>query len=230
MPFETPGKTAPKEFKDPPSSHHYRLNDGSFCPSVTTVLGCLAKGDGLMEWSNSLGFKGLRYKEHLDSLARTGTLAHAKIEADLRGTAAPDETGYTEEEQRGAFASHFHFRAWRRTHEVRALALERVFVSEALRVGGTVDAILEVDSQPIIVDFKTSAKPYLSHFLQLAAYQALVRETMGHNLPVMVLCLPRVGGGYTEALVQPDERLGAYLDTFLAAKRLYDSLQQHPEH
>lgn len=52
MPFETPGATTQKPFQDPPSSRHYRAADGSFVPSVTTIIGVMSK-DGL--WTGQEG-------------------------------------------------------------------------------------------------------------------------------------------------------------------------------
>lgn len=226
MPFDTPGATAPKPFADPPASRHYRATDGSFVPSVTTILDVINK-PAIAEWANRLGlFKHVQYKEHLNSLARAGTLLHAKIEAELRGKAAPDESQYSSEEVNWAFQSWFHWSSWRRQHQIRPLALELPLVSAVHGYGGTIDCIAELDGEPCVIDWKSSIKPYESHFLQVAAYQALVREVKGVNLSAIVVCCQRGGTKFNEARVEPDERMEALFDTFLRAKGLYEGLNR----
>lgn len=229
MPFETPTATRPREHHEPPPGHHYRAADGLWVPSVTTVLNVIAK-DNLMEWSNHLGFQGIRYREHLDSLARAGTLTHAHIQAELTGTAAPDETSYSDRERRDAFSAMFHWRAWRKQYTFGRVLVEKPLVSEIHRYAGTLDAIIELDGQPVLLDWKTSKQVYLSHLMQVAAYQHLVRENWGRNLSVAVVVCPRVGGGYKEVRLEPNEELEELFDAFLQAKRLYDSLQRQKKH
>src|SRR3990167_6869337 len=167
MPFDSPGTTARPAGLS--RAGRYRAADGTFLPSVTEILNVIAKPD-LIPWANRLGKQGIDYDAHLQELARAGTLTHAKIEAALRGKPEPDASTYTAEEQRHSFASFFHWIAWSKTHTIRVLTLERQYVSTIHAYGGTIDAVLEIDGETVICDWKSSVKPYQSHFLQLAAY------------------------------------------------------------
>lgn len=48
--------------------------------------------------------------------------------------------------------------------------------------GGTLDLLLEIDGKIYLVDFKTSNHSSYKHFLQLAAYRYMLRETEGINV------------------------------------------------
>ena len=62
---------------------HYEFN-GVPVPRTTEILSTMIHKDSLMYWANSLGFKGLRYKEVLIDAANMGTIAHAAIERFLK--------------------------------------------------------------------------------------------------------------------------------------------------
>ena len=53
-------------------------------PSVTTVLKILYK-DGLLEWSNIIGRRGISYTKFLEDRATFGSLVHELIESDIVG-------------------------------------------------------------------------------------------------------------------------------------------------
>ena len=61
----------------------YYNSDGTKVPRVTEIISKMIHSDGLMYWANSLGLKGMRYKEVLNQAANTGTIAHNAIEKFL---------------------------------------------------------------------------------------------------------------------------------------------------
>lgn len=198
----------------------YRTADGVRVPSVTTVLGVIAK-PWLVPWANGLGLRGINSTDYVDETAGGGTLVHAVIEATLKGqpltaTLADDFTDIEREYARAAWRR---FVEWRGGHELEPLLMEHQLVSERLRVGGTVDLYARVDGRLAVLDFKTSNRVYDSHLLQLAAYRSLLEEA-GHQVDeVRVVLLPReMGARSSEASVT---ETGCYLEVFEAALELY---------
>jgi len=66
-------------------------------PGCTTVIGRFKESGGLIYWAWDQGRQGLDFRETRDKAADAGTLAHAMVEADIRGTAQPDLSQYPEE-------------------------------------------------------------------------------------------------------------------------------------
>lgn len=161
----------------------YKLADGTRVPSVTTILGELAK-PALIHWAWNLGMQGINYKDYVDDLARIGTLTHAMILNDLRGQdpedmAADDEAAVIARDPgvRGlAENCYLSFLNWKAKHEVKPVALEQPLVSEVYRYGGKSDFLGWVDGQMEVIDFKTGKRVYPEHFIQLSAYAVLLTE------------------------------------------------------
>ena len=179
----------------------YLLASGEECPGVTTVLG--DEVDSLLFWSNGLARKpAIKMLEALRKLtdewddydatqldhkvvgerARTaGTKAHDMIESYLRSrvelaTLTMDEAGGILLEARNAYDN---FLRWWRSCEISPMEIERVMVSEKMRVGGTCDLIGTVRGKNVVVDWKTASTPrlYPKAVLQIAAY-GMMREEL----------------------------------------------------
>ena len=65
-------------------SNRYYNSEGISVPRVTEILSSMIHNDSLMYWANSLGFRGLKYKDELNKAADIGTNAHFAIEMYLR--------------------------------------------------------------------------------------------------------------------------------------------------
>jgi hypothetical protein len=63
----------------------YVLADGTSVPSVTTVIGRWKESGGLIHWAWKLGMEGRDYRDVRDSAASSGTIAHAMVDASIRG-------------------------------------------------------------------------------------------------------------------------------------------------
>ena len=63
----------------------YKTSDGKVVPGATTITGLLNK-PYLIRWANQLGLEGIDSSTYTDEAAKTGTLAHAMIQANLQGT------------------------------------------------------------------------------------------------------------------------------------------------
>lgn len=216
MPLVSPSRHAPRP--------KYRTLDGKIVPSVTTVLGVIAK-PWLVAWANKLGLQGINSTEFVAEAAGAGTLTHAAIEADLKGEPldAALVAEFSDEERTAGRVAWAAYRVWRKQHDLEVIFLEHQLVSEVLKVGGTVDLYAVLDGRRCVIDFKTSVRVYESHVVQLAAYRALLEEH-GHQVDeVRVVLLPR------EVLIleHEGERVledtSHELDVFRAARALYDA-------
>ena len=141
----------------------YINNKGEVIPSVTQILSMINK-KGLMDWSNWLGFKRIKYK---------GTIVHNKIESDIKGV---EYTPYIDEiTEREAGKRFNRYLQWKSDCEVSPIHSELKVHNE--RYGGTIDFIGIVRGSFTLLDFKTSKKPQYSHFMQLGGYLNLLEAT-----------------------------------------------------
>lgn len=172
----------------------YKLSDGkTIVPGATTITGLLNK-PYLVKWANNLGLEGIDSSTYTDEAAKTGTLAHAMIQADLQGMEI-DRDQYSPIQVSLAENAALSFFEWKKQHRIEPIYCEEPFVSDKLRYGGTVDCYCLLDGRPTLLDFKTGKKIYEEYFVQLAAYAKLLRE---NDLPVAEIRILRVGKDETE--------------------------------
>lgn len=172
----------------------YKLSDGkTIVPGATTITGLLNK-PYLVKWANNLGLEGIDSSHYTDEAAKTGTLAHAMIQADLQGVEI-DREQYSPIQISLAENAALSFFEWKKQHRIEPIYCEEPFVSDKLRYGGTVDCYCLLDGRPTLLDFKTGKAIYEEYFVQLAAYAELLRE---NDLPVSEIRILRVGRDETE--------------------------------
>ena len=202
----------------------YRTADGKRVPSVTTVLGCIAK-PWLVAWANRLGLQGINSTEYVDEAAGAGTITHKAIEADLKGEPMNAEliAEFSDEERTLGRVAWAAYRTWRRQHEIEPIFIEHQLVSERMRVGGTVDLFACIDGRRAVIDFKTSVRVYESHVVQLAAYRELLEEQGYQVDEVRVVLLPREPLTLEHEGERALEDTRHALDVFRAARALYEA-------
>jgi hypothetical protein len=170
----------------------YYLADGSRVPSVTTILGVIAK-PALIKWANNLGLKGIDSTKYVDALAAVGTLAHDMILANLRDTdpaaCGKDFDKATIDLAENCFLS---FLNWKKPLDIEPILVEEALVSESLRFGGRMDFYGKINGKLTLMDFKTGKGIWPEHFYQLSAYRQLLIEN-DHAAPEdhLVLNIPR---------------------------------------
>lgn len=159
-------------------SRFYELN-GNFIPSVTTILDAYPKGAAYYQW---LKQNGENSDEIRDDAGRRGSVVHQLTEEYDSGheVSLYDDNGnvnyrliewamferYVEFCRRFPFDIHYS---------------EQNFVSPELGFAGTVDRVINLNGETLLVDIKTSNAIYPSYWLQLAAYEQLLTEAIGHN-------------------------------------------------
>jgi hypothetical protein len=147
-------------------------------PGTTTVIGRFKESGALMWWANQEGLAGrpIRGPEsRVEQACEAGTLAHAMIEADIRGKDRPDISRYPlgiVEKAQSGFAAYLE---WRRQTNLQPVHTEMPLTSAVWMYGGTLDAML-VGGKLSLGDWKTSNAVYMDHLLQLAAYRNLWEE------------------------------------------------------
>ena len=176
--------------------YNYEYN-GKIVPSVTTILAVVDKN--LTNWANRLGLSGVSLADHSAVVTGIGTLTHYFIEIYLKKQKAdiqyvkqfPEETIAQAKSCFGLFYN------WMESHTIEPIALEQPLTSE--RYGGTLDALVNLDGNLTILDWKTSKTIYSSYYGQLAAYASLVKQH-GYGTPksVGIVLLPKEEGASME--------------------------------
>lgn len=170
-----------------------RFADGTTGPSVTGVLGELAK-PALYIWNNKMGLKGIDTRKYVDEKAKAGTLAHAMILADLANI-HPDWKEYEPYVIDQAENSFLKWLDWKKRHTIEPILTEKPLVSEKYRYGGIIDCYAKVDGCPTLVDFKTSKAIYDEMWYQVAAYKQMLEED---GRPVLECRILQIGRDETE--------------------------------
>lgn len=202
----------------------YRLANGDIVPGATTVTGVLNK-PALIRWANQQGLAGVDTSRYVAKVADAGTLAHEMAAAHWAGEKA-DTDAYSREQIVLAQSSFRSYLAWEKRHEVKVHAVERQYVSERHRYGGTIDAIADVDGVQTVLDLKTSKAIYDEHLYQVAGYWNLALENDWDDVSaIRVLQIGRgEGETWTERVLAGTDIL-PYWDVFQAALALYRAIR-----
>jgi len=207
----------------------YRLKNGVRVPGVTTVIGTsLGWNKGaLMHWAWSEGKEGRNYRDTQQAAADAGTLAHAMVEARIRGktfvappTASPDDL-------RLAGLSFSAFEEWFTGTRIELVESEIHLVSEEYRFGGTPDAVGRIRGQACLLDWKTSKGIYSEYLIQLAAYEHLWNANRGEQITGGIHCcrFDKSTGGFSHHW-WPSEALEPAWQSFIRLRDLYDLERQ----
>lgn len=167
--------------------------DEIYVPGVTTILGVIGKGDGLIQWAASCAVDYLRERvvgaltaEKLEVIFAEAKYAHRRIKetALTVGTMAhqwveqyllDNEQPMPENEQARSACNAA--KAWLAEHEWVTLNVERRIYSRAHHYAGTLDYLALVDGKLVVADWKSSKRLYDEYKYQTAAYvQALTEE------------------------------------------------------
>ena len=153
--------------------------DGVYLPSVTTILhSIIIDGDRLLNWSNSLGFRHIKYSEELERSANFGTAVHAALEQIM--TNGPDNkislNGFEIIKFKKVINNFMEFINQNSMTPEDTLHAELTLSSIELGYAGTCDWVGYIHGKLTLLDYKTSKKPNESMFMQLSAYMHLLRE------------------------------------------------------
>lgn len=184
-------KTNKKEYAFDEVKHIHTLGDKALT-GVTTVLGIVSKGDGLIQWSANEAVKWLQehpndwenakkaWTKARNKAGDSGKDTHAIIESLIKHGIESND-GYIS----GNFYSDtvdlenkqvFNFVQWATTNKVKFLESEKNIWSETLWIGGIVDFVCEINGEIFVGDIKTSKEIYPTMYWQTSAYQLCLQE------------------------------------------------------
>ncbi len=202
----------------------YKNAAGKRLPSVTTILSRFKESGALMAWANKEGLEGrpLRGPDSTaDKAAEAGTLAHAMVESNIKGTPFPLESDYRAEIWEKAQSAYSAYKEWASQTKLQPCESEVSLTCECHMLGGTLDTIL-VQGKLSLGDIKTSAAIYPEYLCQLAAYKHLW-EANNPDRPITggchILRFSKEGGSFAHHF-WPD--LSKAWEAFQLMRQLYD--------
>ena len=151
----------------------YTLDNKTFYPSVTTVLQSYPKGSYFEQWLMDTGRNAETIKKEAGI---QGTNVHNAIESYLKGaelTLIGDngEEFYTLNEWQMIcrFMDFFSYDGINR----ETMEVEQILFSKQMKLGGTGDLVVEIDSENWFIDYKTSNAMHKTYRIQLAVYKRM---------------------------------------------------------
>ena len=206
----------------------YKIDDKRV-PRVTEVLSAMLHEDGLMHWSNSLGWKRISYKAFMKEAADKGTYSHMAIEKYLRQgyldlnndmNIPNDRIFETVQSCMDGF-----IQWWRELHK-KYKKIEIVFLEETMiheYFGGTCDCLLKLDGKYWLIDFKTSNHMNFNYSLQLSAYRFLLKELKGIEISgATILRLSKTDHCYEEYSLDFEDK--THLEFIINCEQLFLTL------
>lgn len=202
-----------------------KLPSYRYIPSVTWICGHYPKGIAFYKW---LADKGWDESQALKQAAGDkGSKIHAAIEALIAGGEVKlddklmnNTTGEMEELTTEEWEAILSFVLWANEVKPKFLISEMTVLSEQYGFAGTVDAVVQIEDQVYIVDFKSSQYVWPEYELQISAYkQALSemgRKTENAKLAILQVGYKRNKKGYKFTEIEDQFPL------FLAARQIWE--------
>jgi hypothetical protein len=158
-------------------SRFYSIEGGGFVPSVTTILEAYPKGAAYFNW---LKENGKDADEIRDEAGRRGSVVHKLTEdydsgKEVQLVNANGGIDYKLNE----WAMFERYVEFRRRFQFVTDCIELNIISKELGYAGTIDRVIKMEGETILLDIKTSNAIYPSYWLQLAAYRSLLMNENG---------------------------------------------------
>jgi len=204
----------------------YQLKDGTSVAGVTTIVGRFKGSGALLYWACEKG-KAIERGEisklydKRDEAADAGTLAHAMVEANIKGQPLPQlpENGIGKAARQG----YENYLQWQANSSIKIIAQEMELISEAYEYGGCPDAIgLDSQGRLCLLDWKTSNGVYQDYIIQLAAYKNLWEENHPEQLLVGGFHLLRFSKEHADFAHHYWSELDDAWEQFKLFRRAYD--------
>jgi len=183
---------------------YYVTPTGEKYPSVTSVTGLMNR-KGIQEWRKRVGEK--KANKISTQAARHGTSAHQLFEDYIRGDNFEEKFKGAMPTTQQAFIS--------LEDELNKIGivhgLESPLYSHKLQLAGRVDCIAEWDGKLSVIDFKTSAKPkrtewIQNYFVQETAYAKMFEELTGQRIESIVTLIAVSNGSSQLFIEKPSEK------------------------
>jgi hypothetical protein len=170
-----------------------------YVPRVSTILSKMIHEDYLMTWANNMGLKGKRHTDISKIATDYGTEVHRRAEV-LLGDDQEQKNQIIDLEDLSAYVA---LKDWIYNNNSDINVLYSELSLSCPYYGGTMDLVFKTRNDKIILlDFKTSKSVTYKYFLQLAAYEYMLRTQMGMNIDaVEILHLDKTKPEYTEYII-----------------------------
>lgn len=149
--------------------------NGINVPRATEIISKCIHEESIVKWANNLGFNHKSYNKELDKAANYGTKVHHSIELYLQNKDIPNDE---------ITVSLDAFKNWwnqiNRSNKITILGQEQKLVCRWY--GGTYDLLIRINDKVFLVDFKTSNHISFRYYIQLAAYNKILRDELGINI------------------------------------------------
>lgn len=176
-----------KSFSLPDLTDRYTYN-GKNVPRVTEIISKMIHEDSIVLWANNLGFRHIRYRDALNEAANIGTRVHSSIEHYLKDKSESD------------LISLEAFKKWwnilTSSNKVEVLGQEEKLTCPFF--GGTYDLLLKINDVIYLVDFKTSNHVTYKYYIQLAAYNYMLKAMNINIGGVIILQVSKTSPEYNE--------------------------------
>lgn len=152
----------------------YSTEEGHSVPSVTTILQAYPKDAHFYSWLKQVGEEADAIR---DEAGRRGSIVHSLTERYDAGEEINlldngGNIGFKLSEWT-MFERYVDFRT---NHPIDIIHSEFNVINGKLGYAGTIDRIMQINGENILVDIKTSNTIYDHYWLQLAAYKKLMQE------------------------------------------------------
>ena len=168
-------------------------------PYIEEELFSKIKGEAENEWKKKESTMFWKSgKESAQDAADSGTNIHACIEAHLHGVSI-DLAGLSDP-VRQAFEA---FLSWYKANKIEVIATEKIFYNCEMDYAGTADAVLKINDELTLVDWKSSTGIFSNYPIQVWAY-ALADELSNSERLYKQIAIGRFGkDGASEIKVFP---------------------------
>lgn len=155
----------------------YKRDEGSYYPSVTTILQYMPKNKFFDNWLKDVGHSADLI---MRKAGKEGTQVHEAAEALVLGKEVNwiDDYGNAKYSQI-VWEMILKFYDFWSTHKPKLISTEEFVFSDKFKYAGTADLLVEMDGETWLLDLKTSNNLHRSYNLQLAAYAKAIEETKG---------------------------------------------------
>ena len=172
--------------------------DNYYVPRVSEILSKMIHEDYLMTWANGMGRKGINHKDIAQRALDYGSELHRRAEILL----GEDKDKRDEIINLNDMTSYIALKDWINYYGDSLIPLYQETSLSCPYYGGTFDLLTSLEGKKVLVDFKTSKSVTYKYFLQLAAYDYLIKTNMNIDLDaVMILHLDKRSTDYTEYII-----------------------------
>ena len=152
----------------------YKIREGVYYPSVTTILQYFPKNKFFENWIKDVGHNS---EIIMNKAAKEGSQVHDAAEALLKG----EEVCWIDDDGNAKYSLEvwsmiLRFQEFWTTYKPELIACEEFVWSDEGQYAGTMDIICKLDGEIWIIDIKTSNSLHKTYDLQLAAYTKAVEE------------------------------------------------------